>query len=65
MRRRSLMILPLAVLTSLSVLILFSISVFGQEKEVELRVLTYLTGWFNSNSYVEKTYPYLRPPIPG
>ncbi|NLN19646.1 MAG: sugar ABC transporter substrate-binding protein [Firmicutes bacterium] len=65
MRRRSLMILPLAVLTSLSVLILFSISVFGQEKEVELRVLTYLTGWFNSNSYVEKNIPLFEAAHPG
>ncbi|MGI6083101.1 MAG: extracellular solute-binding protein [Limnochordia bacterium] len=65
MKRDSVIKLPLVFLVSLFILVLLTASGLGQEKEVELRVLTYLGGWFNSNSYVEKNVPLFEAAHPG
>jgi len=56
---------PSVFLVSIVALILFTSSVVAQEKEVELRVLTYLGGWFNSNSYIERNIPLFEEAHPG
>ncbi|MGI6083100.1 MAG: ABC transporter substrate-binding protein [Limnochordia bacterium] len=65
MKKGSVLKSPVAFLVSLLAVLLLTASVSGQEKEVELRVLTYLTGWFNSNSYVEKNIPLFEEDYPG
>ena len=57
MKKESVVKWPSVFLVSIVALILFTSSVVAQEKEVELRVLTYLSGWFNSNSYIERNIP--------